>query len=84
MSNKTVLSIERTNAILDSFFQSCKKFWDNEKQKYSHNYKEEIDVTQNALQDIAKLNHNPFSPNGNPLNKEAQSAWLTKNGYIKR
>ncbi|MFS0815497.1 hypothetical protein ABC382_00815 [Lysinibacillus sp. 1P01SD] len=84
MSNTTVLSTEKTNAILDKFFSSCKAFWEREKQNNSHYYKEEIDVTQNALHDISKLKNNPFSPNGNPLNMEAKSAWLITNGYIKK
>lgn len=83
MNQTDALSHTDTVSILTRFYDDCVRFWEKEKQCCAHHYEEPIDVTQMALRDIDRLNHNPYVPNGKPLDKTAQHEWLAQHGYKK-
>jgi len=81
MHQTETLSHAETINIITRFYEDCVRFWTKEKECCAHHYKEPIDITQMALCDIARLNRNPYVPNGQPLDKAAQQTWLDQHGY---
>jgi len=73
----------KTAQILDAFFTSCLKFWQNEKDR---GYTSNISVTALALNDVRVIKNNPFSPKGKALNVAVKENWLAQevlNSYLK-
>ena len=73
----------KTVQILDVFFTSCLKFWQNEKDR---GYTDTRSVEALALNDIRAIKNNPFSPNGKALDIATKESWLAQkvlNSYLK-
>ena len=59
---------QETATICEKFYNECLRFWKREK----HDQSEKM-----ALADVARLERDPFSPNGNELDRTAINDFIT-------
>lgn len=77
MSKKLmVLSPEKTVEIANAFFQDTLNFWKLEKLNRSDRYEFEIDPVKMAIKETKSLTNNPYSPNGEMLDRIALVEWV--------
>lgn len=60
-------NFEETTEILKKFYEDCLRFWKRENVQDAH---------LNALKDIERITTDPYSPNGEKLNKDALNAFI--------
>lgn len=60
-----MMNYVKTVEVLSRFHQECMRFWENEGKD-----------TRLAIKDIERLEHNPYSPNGQKLNPQAKEEFL--------
>lgn len=63
---------EQTIQICENFYPHCIRFWEQQR----HSFPESM-----ALGDISRLEHDPTSPNGDKLDKEAVIAFCKSKSY---
>ena len=60
-------NFEETTDILKKFYEDCLRFWKRENVQ---------DAYLNALKDVERITTDPYSPNGEKLNKDALNAFI--------
>lgn len=76
LQNENTLSFEESKKRIVKFYEDCERFWTKEKENFSHNYTEEINVKRNALQEIVNLRNDPFSPKGKKIDPTAKTEFF--------
>ena len=64
-----MINAKETEKILGIFFAECFEFW-------RFNGSDDRQAFENALQDIKGINHDPNSPHGDLLDKEAKEKFI--------
>ena len=60
-------NFEETTDILKEFYGDCLRFWERENAPDAH---------LNARKDVERITTDPYSPNGEKLNKNALNAFI--------
>ena len=64
-----MLSAKETGLVLEKFFNDCLNFW-------KRTMPNEREAFVNALDDVKKIKHNPFTPCGELLDVEAKEHFV--------